>query len=151
MTLLLHIASDHALLTGVWDESLCVREETASPDDPLRRHLSKPFIYVASPHSGHGGGFQFCDYHNEEGELVEDDNPRGRASRRGLAEFLAFALEQQATVEVFFCWSGDEYLPPKHRQRALPADFTWDRTLFRDGTLVVVCEQVAGPGTGEDR
>jgi hypothetical protein len=151
MTLLLHIASDHALLTGVWDDALCVREETVTPGDPLRRHFSKPFIYVASPYSGHGGGFQFRDFHNEAGELVEEDNPRGRASRRGLAEFLALALEQQAAVEVFFRCSGDEYLRAKHRRRARPEDFTWDRTLFRDGALAVVSERGAEAGAGDDR
>jgi hypothetical protein len=146
MCVAVYVASDHPLPTVAWDEArpaFHVKEAVFYADNPVRRHVSKPFIYSAGSYGGCGCAFQFDGCYNDEGEYVADDSPDQEASRRGLADFLSAALQHQAAVEVFVCCSGDESFPPEHRRRARPTDFIRDRTLFRFGELVVVSEQDA--------
>ncbi len=156
MCLAVYIASDHALPITACDRAwpaLRVDEAVRYPDNPVRRHVSKPFIYSAGPNDG-GCGCAFLfgasSIENDEGESVEVESPDGVALRRGLANFLSAALQHQAEVEVFTCCSGDEPFPAKYRRRARPADFVSDRTLFRFGELVVVSEQDAEPDSTAD-
>jgi hypothetical protein len=156
MCLAVYIASDHALPVMAGDQAwptLHTQEAVFYPDNPVRRHVSKPFIYSAGPRVGGCGCVFLFDVSgavNEEGEYVEVESPDGVALRRGLANFLSAALQTQAEVEVFTCCSGDEPFPPQYRRRARPTDFISDRTLFRFGELVVVSEQVAEPGAAAD-
>src|SRR5262249_19135495 len=146
MCVAVYIASDHPLPTVAWDEvrpAFHVAEAVFYPDNPVRRHVSKPCIYSAGSHGGCGCAFRFDGFYNDEGEYVGDDSPDQEPSRRGLADFLSAALQHQAAVEVFVCCSGDESFPPRYHRRSRPADFLRDRTLFRFGELVVVSEQDA--------
>ena len=151
MCLAVYIASDHALPITGWDQTWPALR-TCPNDDPVRQHVSKPFIYSAGPHDGGCGCaflFGVSAIENDEGENVEVESPDGVALRRGLANFLSAALQYQAEVEVFTCCSGDEPFPPEHRRRARPTDFISDRTLYRpSGELVVVSEQAAGMEMG---
>jgi hypothetical protein len=150
MCLAVYIASDRtppiAALDQAWP-ALCVEDMQFFPDNPVRRHLSKPFIYSAGPRDGGCGCaflFSVINFKNDEGEYVEVESPDRIALVRGLANFLSAALQHQAAVEVFTCCSGDESFPPEHR-RARPMDFIWDRTLFRFGELALVSEQDTAP------
>jgi hypothetical protein len=87
-----------------------------------------------------GCGFQYGEY---EGFEYEADLPQKQQSRRLLAEFLAFALQHQAEVELFACWDGDEVQEPEHRGRVCPADLLRARTFFRERELLIVSESSA--------
>jgi hypothetical protein len=142
MCVLVYIASDCALPTGDLTEApwgFRVRDETYYLDQ-IRQHVSKPFVYsaVSDGQCACACAFKFDDSYNDDGEYVENDTPEQVASRRALADFLAVAVQHQAEVNVFVCWSGDESLPPRYHRRAQPTDFIQDRTLFRIGELVVV-------------
>src|SRR5215471_13339596 len=118
MCLAVYIASDHALPIMACDPAwpaLRVEEAVFYPDNPVRQHVSKPFIYSAGPNDGGCGCaflFGVSSIENDEGETVEVESPDGVALRRGLAIFLSAALQHQAEVEVFTCCSGDEPFPP---------------------------------------
>jgi len=154
MCVAIYIASDHPLPTVPWDDAqpaFHVQDATEgyfSPGNPLRAHFAQPYLYAAGSHDGCGCGFPFSDAYNDEGELVEDDWPPGRESRRRLAEFLSAALRLQPAVEILVCCSGDERFPPRTRRRVRPIDFTRDRTIFDLGQLLVVSEQDAEPSHG---
>ena len=144
MCLAVYIASDHVLPTVPWNEAqpaFHVEEAEFYPHNPVLQHVTKPLVYSAGTYNGCGCAFRFDESYNEEGESVPDDSPGQLESRRGLVDFLAAALQHQATVEVFTCCSGDESFPPKHRRQAKPMDFVLDRTLYRFGELVVVSGQ----------
>jgi len=156
MCLAVYIASDHPLSLTASDQSwaaLRAEEAVFYPDNPVRLHVSKPFIYSVGPRDGGCGCaflFSVSSMENDEGEYDEVESREGAVVRRGLADFLSAALQHQAEVEVFTCCSGDESFPPKHSRRARPTDFISDRTLFRFGQLVVVSEQDAEPGAAPD-
>jgi hypothetical protein len=94
-------------------------------------------VYYVGSHESCGCGFQYGEYAGFEEEA---DLPEKRESRRRLAGFLAVALQHQAEVEVFACWSGDEAAEPEHCGRVRPADLVGHRTFFRERELLVVSE-----------
>jgi hypothetical protein len=139
MCMVVYVASDYPLPTRAWDAS-CPRFHVTELDErgvPVRGRFTKPRVYYVGSHERCGCGFQFGEY---EGFEAEDDLPQKQQSRRLLAEFLAVALQHQAEVELFACWSGDEGQEPEHRGRVRPADLLQTRTFFRERELLIVSE-----------
>ena len=136
MCLALYIATDQALPLVPWDAerpALHLQEAVFHPRNPLTDFLSKPLIYSVGSHQGCGCGFA-------------DDALEGDQARQALVDHLAAALRENAEVEVYVCWSGEEGQPPKLRRHARPDDFaTYHRTLLRCGTSTVVTLHAPAP------
>ncbi len=149
MCMMVYVASDYPLPILAWDQDN-PRFHTADlskQHEPVRRHFSKPCVYYVGSHERCGCGFQWGE---SEGDEDQDDLPAKQESRRRLAEFLAGALQEQPTVEVYSCWDGDQAAPADHNDRVRPAELLERRTYFCERELLVVSELPAEPGAAAD-
>jgi hypothetical protein len=128
------------LPTSAWDgarPSFFV-EELPERDDAVRSQFSKPYVFFVGSHEGCGCGFQYGQHEGFEED--PEELAAAEESRRRLAEFLAAALKDQAEVELFACWDGDQAARPEHHGRMSPSHLLRDRAHFREKELLVVSD-----------
>lgn len=115
MCLVLYMASDRIRPTIPWDEanpSFHVRDD--DPDAPrTRRQFSKPNIYYLGSDEGCGCGFpREHDISLEDSEKAESK----AANIKRLHDYLSECLHDEASVELYSCWSGDEDSGPDFKR-----------------------------------
>lgn len=150
MCMMVYVASDCPLPTTAWDptQPLFHVTELTERDGPVQQRFSKPFVYYAGSHEGCGCGFQYGEYEESEEDDEESEEDAAalaaaKDSRQKLADFLALALQQQQSIEIFACWDGDQGAIVEHRGHARPVDLVRERTFFRERELLVISELAA--------
>lgn len=134
MCMVVYVGSDYPLPEIPMDGTSNFHVAAEPAHSPVRRNFTKPCVYYAGATGGCGCGFQ---YGEDEGYEVPPENVD---SRRRLAEYVAVALQHQAEVELYTCWSGEEWKPAEFHDRIRPADLTTTRTYFREREKLVVAE-----------
>jgi hypothetical protein len=113
-----------------------VTELTREKDEAVRGQFSKPYVYHAGSHSICGCGFNYGQYPN-----AEDDPEELALKSKTLndrSEYLAGALEDGGTIELFACWEGDQAAAVEHRRAIVPDSIRLDGFGFREKELTVV-------------
>jgi hypothetical protein len=134
MCMAVYIAADAPLAFISWDERLPAFHTTElnDEDEGVRGQFSKSHIIYAGSYEGCGCGFFKLEHaeYEEPGDLAAC-----RESLSSLGDYLAGALRQHGSVELFTCWAGDQAQPPQSRGILTPADVTagvlkWDARQF---------------------
>ena len=139
MCLVVYLAADRPLPLIPWDENargFHVTELAGEKDEPVRGQFTKPHVYYAGSQLICGCGFNY-------GQSPEsEDDPLELALKaktlRDMSEYLARALEDGGTIELFACWEGDQAAPPEHRRELTPDSFGEDGFVFEEKELILV-------------
>jgi hypothetical protein len=105
----LYISSDTPLPESQWSEASpgFYVEALKGPDSLIRQQFSKSYIYYAGAHGGCGCGFGFGD---PDDVALDEEDLLGRRSLHDLFTFLRVHLRAETSIQMYFCWEGDEAL-----------------------------------------
>jgi len=129
MCTMVYLASDRPLPLIEWDkdhpafytESLG-EIHGAIEEQAVRSRFSKSIIYRLGSNQGCGCGFAY--YEQFDGGYYDPEELEAAAkSRESLAAFLAEALKDQDSLEIWICWAGDEGCETEDRHIVCPEDF----------------------------
>jgi hypothetical protein len=139
MCLVVYLASDRPLPLISWDENargFHVTELTGEKDEPVRVQFTQPHVYYAGSHTICGCGFNYG-----QDPLAEDD-PEELALRArtlsAMSDYLASAVANGGTIELFACWEGDQAAVPEHRRELAPDAFRSSDFVLQEKELIVV-------------
>ena len=106
----LYIASDSPLPESQWNELNpgFYLEALKASGFLVRPQFSKSHVYFAGAHGGCGCGFGFGDPADP---ILDDEDILGRRSLDELFGFLHDQIKTARSLEMYFCWEGDEGLP----------------------------------------
>ena len=144
MCLTLYLAADQPLPLIPCNEGargFHVTELSGEKDERVRGQFTKPLVYYAGSHLICGCGFNYGQYPEAEDdaeELALKEKTLG-----DMSDYLARALEDGGTIELFACWEGDQAAPPEHRRELTPGSFGEEGFVFEEKELIVV-RPVAG-------
>ena len=131
------MASDHDRPEIAWDDAKpAFHVKPSDPDaERARGQFTKKKLYYLGSDEGCGCGFQ------RENDGVGDD-PKRRESKREnqlrLADYLTACLEDEETVELYGCWSGEEQDEPVRKREIVVADLRDERFFFIERERILV-------------
>jgi len=117
MCFVLYMASDQLRRAIPWDEQNPRFHVKANDADAqkTRSHFSKRYIHYLGSDNGCGCGFKRGpDWVMDQTELDEMELKKIAScedNQRRLHDYLVECLQDEETIELFGCWSGDEGLP----------------------------------------
>ncbi len=143
MCFVLYLASDKPRREIPWDENAPAFHVRANDDGAKRaaRHFTKPNIYYLGSNVGCGCNFRqepdWCFEQNSEEEKKEIGN-----NQKQLHAYLMKCLEDESSIELLGCWSGDEKKNLQaqakiHVDDIVKPEFYFDREVR---TLFFVCK-----------
>ena len=137
MCMAVYIASDAPLQLVQWNidqPNFHVSELTVDEnDEKVKGQFSKPFIYYVGAYTGCGCGFEYGRYPE-----YEDDVEKKRQSVNQFSKYLANALQESETIELFACWEGDQAEKPVKHGKLIPTDIGGDSFWFEEREFFVV-------------
>ena len=113
--------------------------ELSQDDQAVRKHFRKPRVYSVGSHEGCGCGFKYGQRPPEDDKDKQDD-AAARESVRHFAEYLSAAVEQ-ADVQIYACWDGDQEDPPLFQATITPAEVGGDTFELKEKELLTVVKQ----------
>lgn len=133
MCMMVYLAADQPLRTVDWDvANPAFAVGVVEPDyEPVRRQLSKAYLYVANSHEGCGCGFQLGEWSDPDYEAKA--NAPVRRSLRQFAEYLEQELPRVGEIEVLAAWAGEEGAPIEHQRVLTPGTLRGERFAFLEG------------------
>ncbi len=113
MCLVLYLGTDKLRPLIAWDEAsprFHVKDEDVDANKAAV-HLRKRLTYYVGSDNGCGCGFRQEHDHtiDDADELVSKHDNQKR-----LHDYAATCLDDEETIELYSCWSGDESLPIEH-------------------------------------
>jgi hypothetical protein len=137
MCYVLYMASDRDRPDVPWDEARPAFNVKLSDPDAERargQFTKKRMLYLGSD-EGCGCGFQ---RENDWMSDVPKERESKRENQRRLADYLATCLEDEESIELFGCWSGDEQEAPVREREIDVADLLDERFFFIEKERIVV-------------
>ncbi len=139
MCLVIYLAADRPLPLIPWNEharGFHVTELAGEKDEGVRDQFSKPYVYFAGSHTICGCGFNYGQYPDAE------DDPEELVLKtktlNDMSEYLAGAVEDGGTIELFACWDGDQAAAVEYRREIVPDTIRLEGFGFREKELTVV-------------
>ena len=115
MCLVLYLGSNKQRPLIAWDDST-PRFHVRDDDDDAQKaanHLKKRKVYYVGSDAGCGCGFrQKCDQMSEDAE----DSAAKTDNQALLFDYISKCLDDEDSIELYSCWSGDEELPVEHER-----------------------------------
>ena len=112
-------------------------QELDEVGEGVRKQFFKPYVYYVGAHEGCGCGFSYGQHLSVDKE-DEKDLVAARESVRQLSDYLANAVRDGVTIELYACWSGDEKETPEHRAWLKPGQIGGETFWFEERQLAVI-------------
>ena len=153
MCFVLFMASDKPRREIPWDEkapSFHVKADDACAMK-TRRHFSKPHVYYLGSSSMCG-----CNFRREPDwvfdQLQDEERRTKQENQEALHSFLAECLDDEPTVELLGCWSGNEEKPLQNRRNINLDDLLSGKFFFDDDrTELIIVQRQANDTLGGAR
>jgi hypothetical protein len=139
MCLAVYLAADRPLPLIMWNESargFHVTELDGERDEPVRRQFTKPHVYYAGSHLICGCGFNY----GQDPEAEDDPEELALKAKTlsDLSDYVARAVGDGETIQLFACWEVDQAAPPEHRRELTPEAFRSEGFVFEEKELIMV-------------
>jgi hypothetical protein len=131
--MVIYIAADNELPLVAWNEDnpRFHVTELGQYGQGVKKQFSKPFIYELGSNTSCCCGFQYGVEDEEEKIAAQED-------LKSLSEYLANAVANGNTVEMYSCWNGDEEIKPEYRTVMSPSGFCSGSFRFEERQFIEI-------------
>jgi len=138
MCLVLYLGTNRQRQLIAWDESSPCFHVKDDDDDAKQAaiHLHKQLTYYVGSDNGCG-----CGFRQEYDHMIDDADELASKTdnQQRLHDYAANCLDEEETIELYSCWSGDEALSIEHDRTIRLNDLLDDSFWFAERQRTVVC------------